>query len=103
MTEFTEFLTIEAIASLAGCVALVTIFTQIFKWFIKANIDPKWFALGWSVVLVVARQIFVVRLFTAEDWFLCSINIIICVGVSVGIGYEAIIKPIQQSFTGGGN
>ena len=96
MSEFTEFLTIGAIASLAGCVALATIFTQIFKYYIKTNLDPKWFTLGWSIILVIARQLFVVQLFTAQDWFLCFMNIIVCVGTAIGVGYESIVKPIQK-------
>lgn len=92
-----EFLTIEAIATLAGCVALVTGLTELCKHYIKSNIDPKWYVLFWSAIFVIARQVFIIQDFTEQGWFMTAINVLICIGISVGIGFETILKPIQKA------
>lgn len=81
-----EFVSIEFLGTITGCSVIITILTQIFKKYLPENIDSKWLALVFSVVIGVLR-IFYVGQFDFAGIVSGLINIFILLGVSVGI-YE---------------
>ena len=92
MTEFTN---IDILLTLAGCVTLTTIFTEMCKLYIKKAIDPKWYSLAFSFVFVTARQIFIVKDNTVVGWFMTGVNVVVCLLSAVGM-FETIGKVLEQ-------
>lgn len=94
-----EFVSLNILASLAGVVLLTTALVEATKYLLsKINIDPKWYALLWSFVLMMARQVFLLKDFSGEGWMLAFINWLIAFASAVGI-FESIVKPIERKIT----
>jgi len=89
-----EFVTAEALVSLVGCMGLVSIITQVCKWYIPKKVDPKWYTLVVSILVGLIRQLVIIQDFTFIGWILAIINIFVILASAIGI-YETIIKPIQ--------
>ena len=81
-----EFISIEVLGTIAGCSAIITILTQIFKKYLPKNVDSKWLALAFSVIIGVLRIIYVGQ-FDFAGIVSGIINIFVLLGVSIGI-YE---------------
>lgn len=81
-----DFITIEMLGTLVGCSAIVTLLTQVLKKYIPENVDTKWLALLFSVIVGVLR-IFYIADFTYAGIVTGIINIFVLLAVSVGI-YE---------------
>lgn len=81
-----EFVSIEFLSTIAGCSAIITILTQIFKKYLPENLDTKWLALAFSIIIGVLRIIYVGQ-FDFAGIVSGIINIFILLGISVGI-YE---------------
>ena len=89
-----EFVSIEFLGTITGCSVIITILTQIFKKYLPENIDSKWLALVFSVVIGVLR-IFYVGQFDFAGIVSGLINIFILLGVSVGI-YEVGSSAVEK-------
>lgn len=81
-----EFISIEVLGTIAGCSAIITILTQIFKKYLPENVDSKWLALAFSVIIGVLRIIYVGQ-FDFAGIVSGIINIFVLLGISIGI-YE---------------
>ena len=81
-----EFISIEVLGTIAGCSAIITILTQIFKKYLPKNVDSKWLALAFSVMIGVLRIIYVGQ-FDFAGIVSGIINIFVLLGISIGI-YE---------------
>lgn len=81
-----EFISIEVLGTIAGCSAIITILTQIFKKYLPKNVDSKWLALAFSVIVGVLRIIYVGQ-FDFAGIVSGIINIFVLLGISIGI-YE---------------
>ena len=81
-----DFITIEMLGTLVGCSAIVTLLTQVLKKYIPENVDTKWLALLFSVIVGVLR-IFYIADFTYAGMVTGILNIFVLLAVSVGI-YE---------------
>lgn len=81
-----DFISIEILGTIAGCSALITVFTQIFKKYLPEKIDTKWLALVFSVIIGILR-IFYIHQFDFSGIVSGIINIFILLSVSIGI-YE---------------
>lgn len=81
-----EFISIEVLGTIAGCSAIITILTQIFKKYLPKNVDSKWLALVFSVIIGVLRIIYVGQ-FDFAGIVSGIINIFVLLGISIGI-YE---------------
>ena len=81
-----DFVSIEILGTIAGCSALITVLTQIFKRYLPDKIDTKWLALVFSIIIGVLR-IFYVGQFDYAGIVSGIINIFILLSVSIGI-YE---------------
>lgn len=90
-----EFVTLAYLGSLAGCVAVVTILTQLLKSY-APKIGAKYYALIGSVIVVVLRQVFVLDDLTAAGWAEAFVNLLICIAASSGAN-SYIIKPAQAT------
>lgn len=53
-----EFITIEMFATVVGCSTIIALFTQVFKRFLPENLDSKWLALIFSIVVGIVRIIY---------------------------------------------
>lgn len=93
-----EFISIEILSTIAGCSALITLFTQIFKKYLPENFDTKWLALIFSVIIGVLRLIYVGQ-YDFAGIVSGIINIFILLGVSIGI-YE-VGTSVVNKITGG--
>ena len=95
-----EFISIEILGTIAGCSAIITLLTQVFKKFLPENVDTKWLALTFSIIIGVIRLIYVGQ-FDFAGIVSGIINIFVLLGVAVGI-YE-IGTSVVNKITGGSN
>ena len=93
-----EFISIEILGTIAGCSAIITLLTQVFKKFLPENVDTKWLALTFSIIIGVIRLIYVGQ-FDFAGIVSGIINIFVLLGVSVGI-YE-VGTSVVNTITGG--
>ncbi len=90
-----DFITMDMLISLAGCILIVTAVTQIAKRYI--NINAKWFTLVFSIIIAIAR-IIVVGDFSLMGIVLGILNIIPIMFGAIG-GYETVVKPIARNMS----
>ena len=90
-----EFITLEMLLSLAGCVVVVGIITQALKMYFK-NINALWLNFFTSLVIGVIR-IFVVGDFTAAGIITGILNIFVIM-LAAGGGYDTV-KSLISNFT----
>lgn len=81
-----EFVSIEILGTIAGCSAIITILTQIFKKYLPEKLDTKWLALVFSIIIGVLRIVYVGQ-YDFAGITSGVINIFILLGISIGI-YE---------------
>lgn len=79
-----DFISIEVLATIAGCSAIVTLLTEVFKKYLPQNIDTKWLSLIFSTIIGIIRIIYVGQ-FDFAGIVSGIINIFVLLGVSVGI------------------
>lgn len=79
-----DFISIEILTNIAGCAAVVTLLTQVFKTYLPQNIDTKWLSLVFATVIGIIRIIYVGQ-FDFAGIVSGIINIFVLLGVSVGI------------------
>lgn len=95
-----EFINIEILGTIAGCSAVITLLTQVFKKFLPENVDTKWLALIFSVIIGGLRIIYVGQ-YDFAGIVSGIINTFVLLGVAVGI-YE-IGTSVVNKITGGSN
>lgn len=102
-----DFISIEILGTIAGCSAIITLLTQVFKKYLPEKVDTKWLALVFSVIIGALRIIYVGQ-FDFAGIVSGILNIFILLGISVGI-YEvgsstinSIASTIKDKLTGGG-
>ena len=93
-----EFISIEILGTIAGCSAIITLLTQVFKRYLPEKFDTKWLALIFSVIIGGLRIIYVGQ-FDFAGIVSGIINIFILLGVSIGL-YEVGASVINK-MTGG--
>lgn len=93
-----DFIGIEILGTIAGCSAIITLLTQIFKKFLPEKFDTKWLALIFSVIIGGLRIIYVGQ-YDFAGIVSGIINIFVLLGVAVGI-YE-IGTSVVNKITGG--
>lgn len=93
-----EFINIEILGTIAGCSAVITLLTQVFKKYLPEKFDTKWLALIFSVIIGGLRIIYVGQ-FDFAGIVSGIINIFVLLGVAVGI-YE-IGTSVVNKITGG--
>ena len=93
-----EFVSIEILGTIAGCSAVITLLTQVFKKYLPEKFDTKWLALIFSVIIGGLRIAYVGQ-FDFAGIVSGIINIFVLLGVSVGI-YE-VGASIKNKITGG--
>lgn len=81
-----DFISIEILGTIAGCSAIITLLTQVFKKYLPDKIDTKWLALIFSIIIGGLRIIYVGQ-FDFAGIVSGIINMFILLGISVGI-YE---------------
>lgn len=95
-----EFISIEILGTIAGCSAVITLLTQVFKKFLPEKFDTKWLALIFSVIIGGLRIIYIGQ-YDFAGIVSGIINIFVLLGVAVGI-YE-IGTSVVNKITGGSN
>ena len=93
-----EFVSIEILGTIAGCSAIITLLTQVFKKYLPEKLDTKWLALIFSIIIGGLRIIYVGQ-FDFAGIVSGIINIFVLLGVSVGL-YEVGVSVINK-LTGG--
>lgn len=93
-----EFISIEILGTIAGCSAVITLLTQVFKKFLPEKFDTKWLALIFSVIIGGLRIIYVGQ-YDFAGIVSGIINMFVLLGVAVGI-YE-IGTSVVNKITGG--
>lgn len=81
-----EFISIEILGTIAGCSAVITLLTQVFKKYLPEKFDTKWLALIFSIIIGGLRIIYVGQ-YDFAGIVSGVINIFVILGVAVGI-YE---------------
>lgn len=89
-----DFISIEILATIAGCSAIVTLLTEIFKKYLPQNIDTKWLSLIFSTIIGITRIIYVGQ-FNFSGIVSGIINIFVLLGVSIGI-YEVSKSVVNR-------
>lgn len=96
-----EFVSIEILGTIAGCSAIITLLTQVFKKYLPEKIDTKWLALVFSVIIGVLRIVYVGQ-YDFAGIVSGIINMFILLSISIGI-YEiggTAVEKIKE-ITGG--
>lgn len=93
-----EFISIEILGTIAGCSAIITLLTQVFKQYLPEKFDTKWLALIFSVIIGGLRIIYVGQ-YDFAGIVSGVINIFVLLGVSIGI-YE-VGTSVVNKITGG--
>ena len=93
-----EFINIEILGTIAGCSAIITLLTQVFKQYLPEKFDTKWLALIFSVIIGGLRIIYVGQ-YDFAGIVSGVINIFVLLGVSIGI-YE-VGTSVVNKITGG--
>ena len=93
-----EFVSIEILGTIAGCSAVITLLTQVFKKYLPEKIDTKWLALIFSIIIGGLRIIYVGQ-FDFAGIVSGIINIFVLLGVSVGL-YEVGTSVINKLIGG---
>ena len=96
-----EFVSIEILGTIAGCSAVITLLTQVFKKYLPEKLDTKWLALIFSIIIGGLRIVYVVQ-FDFAGIVSGIINIFVLLGVSVGL-YEVGASVLNKlnKLTGG--
>ena len=96
-----EFVSIEILGTIAGCSAIITLLTQIFKKYLPEKFDTKWLALIFSIIIGGLRIVYVGQ-FDFAGIVSGIINIFVLLGVSVGL-YEVGASVLNKlnKLTGG--
>ena len=81
-----EFVSIEILGTIAGCSAMITLLTQVFKSYLPEKVDTKWLALAFSIVIGILRIIYVGQ-FDFAGVVSGILNMFILLSISIGI-YE---------------
>ena len=95
-----DFISIEILSTIAGCSAIITLLTQVFKQYLPEKFDTKWLALIFSVIIGGLRIIYVGQ-YDFAGIVSGVINIFVLLGVSIGI-YE-VGTSVVNKITGGSN
>ena len=96
-----EFVSIEILGTIAGCSAVITLLTQVFKKYLPEKFDTKWLALIFSVIIGGLRMVYVGQ-YDFAGIVSGIINMFILLSVSIGIyeiGDTAVSKV--KALTGG--
>ena len=89
-----DFISIEILGTMAGCSLIVTLLTQVFKRYLPKNVDTKWLALVFSILVGVLR-IFYVHQFDFAGITSGILNIFVLLAASIGI-YEIGHSTTQE-------
>ena len=81
-----DFVSIEILGTIAGCSAVVTLLTQVFKKYLPETFDTKWLALIFSTIVGILRIIYVGQ-FDFAGIVSGIVNIFVLLAASIGI-YE---------------
>lgn len=93
-----DFISIEILGTIAGCSAIITLLTQVFKQYLPEKFDTKWLALIFSVIIGGLRIIYVGQ-YDFAGIVSGIINVFVLLGVSIGI-YE-VGTSVVNKITGG--
>ena len=97
-----EFVNIEILSTMAGCSLIITLLTQVFKKYLPKNIDTKWLALIFSIIIGVLRIIYVGE-FSFDGIVSGIFNIFVLLASSIGI-YEIgspSVETVKNLIKGG--
>lgn len=94
-----EFVSIEILSTITGCSAMITLLTQVFKKYLPEQLDTKWLALVFSIIIGVLRIVYV-GVFDFAGITSGILNIFVLLGVSIGL-YEVSSSVIGKIFKGG--
>ena len=81
-----EFVSIDILATIAGCSLIITLLTQVFKKYLPEKIDTKWLALIFSVIVGILRIIYLGQ-FDFAGIVSGIFNIFVLLAAAIGI-YE---------------
>lgn len=93
-----EFVSIEILGTIAGCSAIITLLTQVFKKYLPEKLDTKWLALAFSIIIGILRIIYVGQ-FDFAGIISGIINVFVLLGVSIGL-YE-VGTSVMNKINGG--
>ena len=94
-----EFFSWEMLASLTGAIAAVTLITQLLKQYI--NLEPKLIALGLTVLIEAAVQVFYWQDWSAGAVALMLINCFVVLSAAIG-SFELALKSLEEKVVGTG-
>ena len=89
-----EFITMEMFATVVGCSAIITLLTQVFKRFLPENIDSKWLALIFSILVGIVRIIYLAD-FTFAGITVGIVNIVLLLAIAIG-EYEVVKSAVGK-------
>ena len=81
-----EFVTVEILSTITGCSTVIALLTQVFKKYLPEEVDTKWLALIFSVIIGTLRVIYIGQL-DFSGIVAGVINIFVLLSVAIGL-YE---------------
>lgn len=89
-----EFITMEMFATVVGCSAIIALFTQVFKRFLPKNLDSKWLALIFSIVVGIVRIVYLAD-YSFNGITTGIVNIVLLLAIAIG-EYEVVKSTINK-------
>ena len=83
-----EFMTIDIFLTVAGCTSVIALLTQVFKKYLPENLDTKWLALIFSILVGTIRMC-IIKDFSFEGIVIGIMNIVLLLAISIG-EYELV-------------
>lgn len=83
-----EFMTIDIFLTVVGCTSVITLLTQVLKKYLPEQIDTKWLALAFSVIVGILRMI-IIEDFSFDGIVIGIMNTVLLLAISIG-EYEVV-------------
>ena len=90
-----SFVTVSYLGTLAGCVGIVTLLTQIAKSYI-GRINPKWYVFIFSIIVIAIRQGMLIQDLSAAGIAEAFINLGVCMAAASGL-YSFTVEPVEEA------
>lgn len=89
-----EFITMEMFATVVGCSTIIALFTQVFKRFLPENIDSKWLALIFSILVGIVRIVYLAD-YSFNGITVGIVNIVLLLAIAIG-EYEVVKSFVNK-------
>lgn len=89
-----EFVTMDVFLTVVGCSAIIALFTQVFKRFLPENVDSKWLALVFSIIVGIIRIVYIAD-YSFSGIVSGIVNVVLLLSIAIG-EYEVVKSTVNK-------